>query len=87
MTAGSLPQRAVANVHGNVDIVSMNRLRIYNTFCADDQVTYQVMAYRELDCEELKRKVTGFLNKTAPKERPHAGDVVIINTAIGLRRN
>jgi hypothetical protein len=65
----------------------MNRLRIYNTFRAQSNVTYQVMAYRELNGDELKKKVVGFLNKTKRPLWPHAGDVVIINTSIGLRRN
>jgi hypothetical protein len=45
------------------------------------------MAYRELVGSEAKRKVVGYLKSARPQNRPKSGDVVIVDTAIGLRRN
>jgi hypothetical protein len=77
----------VAESSQKLDTVIMHRSQFYNTFRADDNVTYQVMAYRPLNGNELKKKVFGFLNKMKPGQRPKAFDVVIINTAIGQRKN
>ena len=45
------------------------------------------MAYRELPGEEAKKKVAGYLKNARPQQRPKPGDVVIMETAIGLRKN
>ena len=71
----------------NPHTARMSKSRIYNTFRDDDNVTYQIMAYRQLNGDEAKKKVIGFLSNAKLKRRPHPGDVVIINTAIGLRTN
>ena len=60
---------------------------IYTTFRGDDNVTYQIMAYRALLGNEAKKTVVGYLKNARPQNRPKAGDVVIVDTAIGLRRN
>ena len=65
----------------------MSQPRTYTTFQGADNVTYQIMAYRELLGEEAEKKVVGFLKSASPQKRPKAGDVVIMETAIGLRRN
>jgi hypothetical protein len=64
----------------------VNKARVFNTF-RDRDVTYQIMAYRELKGEEARKKVLYFLKKASPKKRPKPGDVVIVDTAIGLRSN
>ena len=58
---------------------------IYNTFRDEDNVTYQVLAYRPLRGEELKKKVSRYVTNLVPQRRPNPGDIVIINTEIGLR--
>ena len=66
---------------------TVNKPRTYTTYRSDDNVTYQILAYRELLGDEAQKKVAGFLKSAAPQKRPKAGDVVIMDTAIGLRRN
>lgn len=66
---------------------TVNKPRTYTTFCDDNNVTYQIMAYRELLGDEAQKKVAGYLKNARPQTRPKAGDVVIMETAIGLRRN
>ena len=77
----------MAKRHNCLHTKIMSKACVYNTFETEDKVTYQILAYRLLKADEARKKVTGFLSKTSPKERPHAGDVVIINTAIGLHAN
>jgi hypothetical protein len=66
---------------------TVNQSRTYTTFCGSDNVTYQIMAYRELKADEAMKKVIVYLKNAAPQKRPLSGDVVIMDTAIGLRRN
>jgi hypothetical protein len=46
-------------------------------------VTYHVMAYRELSDAEGVRVVKTYLQGTSPRKRPKAGMVVTIRTVIG----
>lgn len=63
----------------------MNKARVFTTFRGEDNVTYQIMAYRELRSDEVLKKVTDYLKKAARQNPPKPGDVVIMETAIGLR--
>ena len=65
----------------------VNKKPIYTTYRDADDVTYQIVAYRELNADEAKKKVGARSKRIPSDKRPRAGDVVIMETAIGLRSN
>jgi hypothetical protein len=50
----------------------------------EDNVTYHIMAYRELSAAEGVREVKLFLRDTKPRNKPKAGSTVWIRTLIGM---